>query len=159
MPHKKRLGNELLTKGSSQVAGEQIPTTAQTLHPQPSTNLHTATADPIEQPTAPEEVLTMNTLAPNIAPPPSHQHQTIETQEDLQQDSEEEIKAVIKDELVRLRQENKRLWLMQEHLARRKVMEKRSQVMQQQIEQERATQAKLQRAIVDLHQQEQEPSM
>jgi predicted KAP-like P-loop ATPase len=101
----------------------------------------------------------MNTLAPNIAPPPLHQHQTIETQEDLQQDSEEEIKAVIKDELARLRQENKRLWLMQEHLARRKAMEKRSQVMQQQIEQERATQAKLQRAIVDLHQQEQEPSM
>jgi hypothetical protein len=32
---------------------------------------------------------------------------------------------------------------MQEHLARRKVMIKRSKVMQQQIEQERATQAEL----------------
>jgi hypothetical protein len=60
----------------------------------------------------------MNTSAPNIVPPPPHQHQTIKTQEDLQQDSEEEIKAVIEDELVHLRQENERLRLMQEHLTR-----------------------------------------
>jgi hypothetical protein len=75
----------------------------------------------------------MNTLAPNTVSPPSHQHQTIETQVDLQ-DSEAEIEATIKDELVRLCQENKRLCLMQEHLARRKAMVKRSQVIQQQIE-------------------------
>jgi hypothetical protein len=71
MPHKKRLGKELLTEGSSQAAGEQVPTTAQTttqtthipqtLYPQPSTNLHAATTDPTEQPTAQTEVFTMNT--------------------------------------------------------------------------------------------------
>jgi hypothetical protein len=43
--------------------------------------------------------------------------QNIKTQEDLQQDSEEEIKAVIKDELPRLRHENGRLRLIQEHTA------------------------------------------
>jgi hypothetical protein len=77
-------------------------------------------------------------------PLPPHQHQAIETQENLQQDSEEEIEAIIEDELTRLSQENDRLRLMQEHLARQMVMAKRSQVMQQQIEQERATQAELQ---------------
>jgi hypothetical protein len=104
----------------------------------------------VKQPTTQVEVLVMNTSAPNIVPPPPHQHQTIKTQEDLQQDSEEEIKAVIEDELVHLRQENERLCLMQEHLTRWKTMVKRSQIMQQQIEQERATQAELQRAIEDL---------
>jgi hypothetical protein len=44
----------------------------------------------------------MNTSAQNTMPPPPQQHQTIKAQEDLQQDSEEEIEAVIKDELVRL---------------------------------------------------------
>jgi aspartate aminotransferase-like enzyme len=101
----------------------------------------------------------MNTPAPNTAPPSLHQYQTIETQEDLQQDFEEEIKAVIKDELACLRQENEHLRIMQEHLARWKAMVKRSQVKQQHIEQERATQVELQRVIEDLHQQEQEPSM
>jgi hypothetical protein len=72
----------------------------------------------MEQPTSQTEVLTMNTSAPNTVPPPLHQHQTIKTQEDLQQDSEEEIEVVIKDELVHLRQENERLCLMQEHLSR-----------------------------------------
>jgi hypothetical protein len=101
----------------------------------------------------------MNTSAPNTVPPPSHQYQTIKTQEDLQQDSEEEIEAVIEDELACLLQENEHLQLMQEHLAKRKTTTKRSQVMQQQIEQERATKAELQRVIEDLRQQEQEPSM
>jgi hypothetical protein len=41
--------------------------------------------------------------------------QNIKTQEDLQQDSEEEIEAVIKDELPRLRHENGHLRLIQEH--------------------------------------------
>jgi hypothetical protein len=53
---------------------------------------------------------------------------------------------------------------MQEQLVRRKVMAKRAQTLQQQIEQERVTQAELQRAIEHLHQQEyelmvQEPSL
>jgi hypothetical protein len=154
MPPKKRLKKELPVKDSTPAVGEQVPTTAQTtiqtthipqtLHPQPSTNLHATTTDPIEQPTDQIEVLAMNTSAPTTIPPPSHQHQTIETQEDLQQDFEEETEAIIKDELVGLRQDNERLHLMQENLARRKAMAKRSQVMQQQIEQERATQAELQ---------------
>jgi hypothetical protein len=46
------------------------------------------------------------------------QHQAIEIQEDQQQDSKEEIKTIIKDELARLRQENECLQLMQEHMAR-----------------------------------------
>jgi hypothetical protein len=46
---------------------------------------------------------------------------------------------------------------MQEQMARRKAMAKRTQVMQQQIEQERATQAELLQAIEHLHQQEHEP--
>jgi hypothetical protein len=90
-------------------------------------------------------------------PQPPHQNQTINTQEDLQQDSEEEIQEII--ELARLCQENERLHLMPEHLAKRKAMATRSQVMQLQIEQERATQVVLERAIEDLRQQEQEPSM
>jgi hypothetical protein len=39
---------------------------------------------------------------------------------------EEEIEAVIEDELARLRQENERLRVMQEQLARRKAMVKRA---------------------------------
>jgi hypothetical protein len=113
MPPKKRLRKELPTEGSSQAVGEQVPTTTQTtiqtihipqaLHPQPSTNFHTATTDPTEQPTTQTEVLIMNTSSLNTVPPPSHQHQTTETQEDLQQDSKEEIEAVIENELARLR--------------------------------------------------------
>jgi hypothetical protein len=144
MPPKKRVGKEPSTEGSSQVAEEQILTTAQTLHPQPPTNLHTTVTDPTEQPATQMEVLTLNTSAPNTIPLLPHQHQIIETQEDLEQDSEKEIETIIEDELTRLCQENERLRLMQEHLARRKAMAKRSQVMQQQIEQERATQAELQ---------------
>jgi hypothetical protein len=80
----------------------------QTVHMQPSTEFHVATTkvrrpeDPMEQPTTQAEVLTMNTSAQNTMPPPPQQHQTIKAQEDLQQDSKEEIEAVIKDELVRL---------------------------------------------------------
>jgi hypothetical protein len=57
----------------------------------------------MEQPTSQAEVLVMNTLAPNTVPPPLHQHQTIKAQDDLQQDSEEEIDAVIEVELAHLR--------------------------------------------------------
>jgi hypothetical protein len=49
----------------------------------------------------------------------------------VQQDSEEEIEGVIEDELVCLHRENKRLRLVQEHMARRRVVMKRAQVMQQ----------------------------
>jgi hypothetical protein len=68
----------------------------------------------------------MNTSALNTQPPPPHQHQTTENQEDLQQGSEEEIEAVMKDELARLRQENEHMCLMQEHMAKRLAMAKRS---------------------------------
>jgi hypothetical protein len=128
MPPKKGLRKEPLAEGSSQVAKEHVPTTAQTtnqtthipqtLHPQSSTNLHTTTADPSEQPTTQTEVFALNTSAPNTRPLPPQQHQTIKTQEDLQQDSEEEIEAIIEDEKTRLHQENEHLRLMQEHLAR-----------------------------------------
>jgi hypothetical protein len=84
----------------------------------------------VEQPTTQAEVLAMNTSPQNTMPAPPHQHQTIKTQEGLQQDSEEEIEAVIKDDLVCLHQENECLCLMQEHLARQKTMVKRSQIMQ-----------------------------
>jgi hypothetical protein len=93
MPPKKKIGKELWAKGSSQAAREQVPTTAQTttqtthlpqtLHPQPSTNLHAVAAEQTEQPTAQAEVLAMNTSAANTTPPSLHQYQTIETQEDL----------------------------------------------------------------------------
>jgi hypothetical protein len=49
----------------------------------------------------------MNTFAPSTQQP--LQHQETKTQEDQQQDSEEEIKAIIEDGLARLRQENERL--------------------------------------------------
>jgi hypothetical protein len=83
----------------------------------------------------------MNTSAPSTQPP--LQHQETETQEDQQQDSEEEIEAIIKGELAHLCQENEHLRLMQEQLSRRKAMAKKAQVMQQQIKQERATQVEL----------------
>jgi hypothetical protein len=155
MPPKKRPRKEPLTKGSSQVAEEQVPTTTQTttqathmphiLHPQPSTNLHTIATNPTDQAATQVEVLVLNTSTLNTMPLPPHQHQTIKTQEDLQLDSEEEIEAIVKDELAHLCEENECLRLMQEQLARRKAMAtaKRFQVMQQQIEQERATQVEL----------------
>jgi hypothetical protein len=167
MPPKKRTGKELPTEGSSQATEGQVFTTAQantqtirippnqpSIEPFQATTELTSPKDPAEQPTTQTKVLSMNTSAPNTVPPPSHQYQTIETQEDLQQDSEEEIEAVIEDELACLLQENEHLQLMQEHLAKRKTTTKRSQVMQQQIEQERATKAELQRVIEDLRQQE-----
>jgi hypothetical protein len=113
---KKRLGKEPPAEGSSQVTEEQALTTAQTtiqtthipqtLHLQPSTNLHRTTTYPIEQPRTQTEVLGLDTSTANTTLLPSHQHQhqhqTIEMEEDLQQDSEEEIKAVIKDKLALL---------------------------------------------------------
>jgi hypothetical protein len=70
----------------------------------------------------------MNTSAPDTQSP--HQHQETKIQENQQQDLEEEIEAIIEDELVHLHQENECLRSMQEQLAKRKVMAKRSQIMQ-----------------------------
>jgi hypothetical protein len=169
MPPKKRAAKEPLTEGSSQVGEEQVPTTAQTttqvthipqtLHSQPSTSLHKTTTDPTEKPITQTEVPALNTSDLNTMPLPSHQHQTIGTQEDLQQDSEEEIEAIIEDELAYLHQENERMRFMQEQSVRRKAMAKRSQVIQQQIEQKKTTQVELQQVIEDLYRQEHEPSM
>jgi hypothetical protein len=64
------------------------------------------------------EAFTADALVLNTLHPPSQQHQAIEIQEDQHQDSKEEIEVAIKNELARLRQENERMWLMQEHMAR-----------------------------------------
>jgi hypothetical protein len=72
----------------------------------------------MEQLTIQAEVFALNASALNTLPPPSQQHQAIKIQEDRQQDGEEEIKAIIEDELACLHQENERLRLMQEHMAK-----------------------------------------
>jgi hypothetical protein len=94
MSPKKKPEKELLVEGSSQAEGQQVLTTAQTaiqtihipqtLHPQPSINLHTTATNLLDQPTTQAEVLALNTTAPNTIPQPSHQNQTIEIQEGLQ---------------------------------------------------------------------------
>jgi hypothetical protein len=62
-----------------------------------------------------------NTSAANTQQP---HHQEIEAQENHQQDSEEDIEAIIEDKLAHLRQEYECLRLMQEQLTRRKAMVK-----------------------------------
>jgi hypothetical protein len=69
----------------------------------------------------------MNTSAQSTKHP--NQLQNTKAHEDLEQDSEEEIKAIIEDELVHLHQENEHLRLMQEQMVRRKAMAKRAHVM------------------------------
>jgi hypothetical protein len=157
MPPKKRLGKELPLEGPFEIAGGQVHETTQTTAQlQTSVELHPTTAKtrrpekPPEQPPTQVELSIMNTSTLSIQQQP--QHQETEAQEHQQQDSDKEIEAIIEDELMCLRQDNERLRLMQEHLARRKAMVKRTQVMQQQIEQERAAQIELQRAIEHLHQ-------
>jgi hypothetical protein len=54
----------------------------------------------------------MNTSTPNTKR--STQRQGTEVQEDQQQDSEEEIEAIIEDELARLHQENESMRLVHE---------------------------------------------
>jgi hypothetical protein len=101
MPAKKRPEKELLAEDSSQAAGDQVFTTAettnqtthipQTAHPQPSTEPHVASIearrpeDPVEQPTTQAEVLVMNSSALNTLPPPPQQQQAIKIQKDQQQ--------------------------------------------------------------------------
>jgi hypothetical protein len=137
-----------MLEGPSQTAGGQVHETTQ-ITTQLQTSVESRLADaetkrpgkpPEQQPTQ-VEVPIMNTSTPSTQQQP--QRQETEAQEDQQQDSDEETKAIIKDELTRLCQENEHLQLMQEHLARRKAMVKRTQVMQQQIKQDRVAQIEL----------------
>jgi hypothetical protein len=105
----------------------------------------------VGQPSAQEEAFTIDPAVQNQYP-----HQQTETLEDALQDSEEEIEAVIEDELVHLHQENEHLLLVQQQMIRWRVVLKRAQIMQQQIVQEKVTQVKLQQAIEDLRQEEHE---
>jgi hypothetical protein len=140
MPPKKRHGKPYLTEGSSQEArGQVLETTTQpqaSIEPRPATIDTRRPRKPLEQPATQAEASPMNTSEPSTQPP--LQHQDTETQDDQQQDSKEEIEAIIEDELTCLYQENERLRLMQEQLARRKAMAKRAQTMQQQIKQKKS---------------------
>jgi hypothetical protein len=134
MSPKKRLGKELLVEGPSQGTGAQaLEATQATTQQQISSVPPQATIEvgrpeePLQQPPRQAEVLTMDTFAPTTQHP--NQQQNNKGQEELEQDSEEEIESVIEDALARLRQENERLRLMQEQMARRKAMVKRAHVM------------------------------
>jgi hypothetical protein len=122
MPPKKRPRKDYPAEGSSQAVGGQVLET--TTQPQAFAEPRPVMADtrrpgePPEQSTAQAEAPPMNISVPSTQPP--LQHQETETQEDQQKDSEEEIEAIIEDELARLRRENECLRLMQEQLARRK---------------------------------------
>jgi hypothetical protein len=152
MTPKKRPRKELLLEGPSQTARGQVHETTQTTtqlqtfaEPCPATAETRRPGEPLEQQPTQVEVPVMNTSTPSTQQ--QLQRQETEAQDDQQQDSAQETKAIIKDELTRLCQENEHLRLMQEHLARRKAMAKRTQVMQQQIKQKRAAQIELQCAI------------
>jgi hypothetical protein len=116
MPPKKRPGKELPTKESSQAVGAQVLEIA--TKPQTTIEPHLAIAktrrpkEPPHQPATQAEVVAINTSIPNTQQPT--QHKDTEVQEDQQQDSEEEIDAVIEDELAYLHQEKEHLRLMQE---------------------------------------------
>jgi hypothetical protein len=125
MPPKKKLRKEIPTEGSSQAAGAQVLKTTQAM------TQSLTFVDP--------RIATAETGRPEDPPQQPTQLQETKAQEDQQQDSEEEIDTIIKDELAHDHQENERLRLIQEQMARRKAMAKRAQVMQQQIKQERAT--------------------
>jgi hypothetical protein len=127
MPPKKRPVREPPAEDPSQMAGGQDHTTIkatiltanipQTSDPHTSTESHTATIDvrrpegPTKQPSTQTEVVTTDVATLN--PPPSSwqqrqphnqaSHWEEEAQEDYQQDSEDKIEAIIKDELARLR--------------------------------------------------------
>jgi hypothetical protein len=117
MPPKKRPGKELPLEGPSQMARGQVHETTQTTtqlqtsaEPRPATTKTRRPEEPLEQPPTQVEVFVMNTSMLSTQQQP--QRQETEAQEDQQQDSDEEIKAIIEDELTRLRQENECLWLM-----------------------------------------------
>jgi hypothetical protein len=163
MISKKRPAKELPTEGPSQAAESQdlfiakattltthIP---QTSHPHTSTESHAVAIDARRceglagQPLTQAEVSEPNTATPNLQPSSSQeqqhhnqdQHREAKAQEDQHQDSEDEMEAVIEDELARFRQENERLRLVQEHMAKERVVMKTAQITQQQIEQESNT--------------------
>jgi hypothetical protein len=108
MPPRKRPRKEFPTEDSSQAIGVQVLKTI--TQPQISIEPHAATEEtrrpeePPRQPTTQAEVPAMNISAPNTER--STQHQETKAQEDQQQDSKEEIKAVIEDELACLHHEN-----------------------------------------------------
>jgi hypothetical protein len=96
MPPKKKLRKELPVDGPSQsIEALTLETTTQ---PPPSSEPQQTTTEvgrpdqPPPQPPNQAEVLAMNTSAQNTQHP--NQLQNTEAQEDLEQDSEEEIKAI-----------------------------------------------------------------
>jgi hypothetical protein len=103
MPPKKRPGKELLLKSPSQTTVGQVHEITQTTTQlQTSVEPRPATAETRRPGEPPEgEIPAMNTSMLSTQQQP--QHQETEAQEDQQQDSDEEIKAIIKDELTRLR--------------------------------------------------------
>jgi hypothetical protein len=142
MPPKNRPAKELLAKGPSPRAGDQNCTTVeattltthipQRSHPHRSTESHVATADtrrpegPMGQQPSQIEVFATNIAVADL-PPSSSQQQLqynqdpqleVEAGDDQHHDSEEEIEALIEDELVHLHQENEHFRLVQEHIIR-----------------------------------------
>jgi hypothetical protein len=120
MSPKKRPAKEPPVEGPSQAGTDQdhniievsILTThiPQTNHPHISTESHTAAPNTrrYEGP---------NTAIPYLPPQNSQDPQLeAEVSNDQHQDSEEEIKAIIENELTRLCQENERLRLEQKHM-------------------------------------------
>jgi hypothetical protein len=104
MPPKKKPGKELPVDGPSQSTGAPtLKTTQTTTQPPPSSEPQQTTVEVgrPEQPPNQEEVLTMNTSTQNTQHP--KQPQNTKAQEDMEHDFKEEIKAIIEDELVRLR--------------------------------------------------------
>jgi hypothetical protein len=109
----------------------------------------------MEQQLPQKENFATNTVVVDLVPssskqaPQDNQARQLEIggDNDQHQDSKEEIKVVVAEELTYLQQENECLKLEQENTARRRAVMHRAQIMQQQIEQERARQAELQQAI------------
>jgi hypothetical protein len=114
VPPKKRLGKELPVGGSSLATGDQgLETITQphtSVEPRPATTEIRRHEEPPEQPATQAEAPVLNTSASNTQQPA--QHKETEAQEDQQQDSDEEMEAIIKDELACLCKENERLWFM-----------------------------------------------
>jgi hypothetical protein len=108
MPPKKKPKKDLPLEGPSQMVEGQVHETIQTTAQlQTSTGPCPVTAEircleePPEPPLTQVEVPVMNTSTLKTQQQP--QRQEIKAQEDQQQDSDEEIEAIIEDELTRLR--------------------------------------------------------
>jgi hypothetical protein len=107
MPPKKRPRKELPPEGPSETATGQVHETTRTtgqlqtaVEPRPATAETRRPGEPPEQPLTQVEMPVMNTSTQSIQQQP--QCQETEAQEDQQQDSNEEIEAIIADELTRL---------------------------------------------------------